>query len=89
MRIKKSFGETSFDKYMTRLNAARDSTGGSPVRWHDFSPEMLIPVLESFVEFQGVVPEADRRDLISRAVYKAATETNFDRKALKNNLKRE
>ena len=89
MRIKKSFGETPFDEFMTRLNAARASTGGSPVQWHNFAPEMLIPVLESFVEFQGDVPEADRRDLISGAVYKAATETTFDRKALEKNLKGE
>ena len=48
---------------------------------------MLIPVLESFVEFQGIVAEADRRHLISGAVYKAATETTFDRTALEKNLK--
>jgi hypothetical protein len=72
---------------MTRLNAARASRGGSPVRWHSFAPEVLIPVLESFVEFQGIVPEADRRHLIRDAVHKAATETTFDRKALEKNLK--
>ena len=87
MRIKKSFGATSIDEFMTRLNGARASKGGSPVQWHSFGAEMLIPVLESFVEFQGSVPEADRRHLIRSAVYKAATETNFDRTALEKNLK--
>jgi hypothetical protein len=87
VRIKKSLGATSIDEFMTRLNAARASKGGSPVQWHSFAPQMLIPILESFVEFQGIVPEADRRHLIRHAVNKAATETNFDRKALEKNLK--
>jgi hypothetical protein len=87
VRIKKSFGAISIDEFMTRLNGARASKGGSPVQWHSFGAEMLIPALESFVEFQGIVPEADRRHLIRSAVYKAATETNFDRNALVRNLK--
>ncbi len=86
VRIKKSFGATSIDEFMARLNAARASRGGSPVQWHGFGAEMLIPVLESFVEFRGTIPEADRRYLLRDAVYKAATETDFDRKALGKNL---
>jgi hypothetical protein len=71
---------------MSRLRAARASAGGSPVQWHSFAPEVLIPVLESIIEFQGLVPETDRRPLIREALHGAAMETNFDQSALTKEL---
>lgn len=72
---------------MTRLRAARASAGGTPVQWHGFAPEVLIPMLESLIEFQGLVAEADRRALIRDALHRAATEAKFDQDALVKELK--
>jgi hypothetical protein len=86
VRIKKSLDANAFGEIMARLKAARASTDGHSVRWHGFAPDVLIPVLESFVEFQDLVPEADRREVIRDAVYNAARETNFGREELLKNL---
>jgi hypothetical protein len=88
VRIKKSFGDKSLDELMTRLSAARASAGGSPVQWHGFAFQLLIPVFESAVEFQGSVSETDRGELIRDAIFGAATETKFDREALLRHLRR-
>ncbi|MBK7931175.1 MAG: hypothetical protein IPJ98_27965 [Bryobacterales bacterium] len=88
MRIKKSFGDRAIDQLVARLSAARASKGGSPTQWHSLDTVFIIPVLESVVEFQGLVPEIDRRQVIEKAVYGAATEKILDREALISHLKR-
>jgi hypothetical protein len=88
VRIKKNNGEKSIDDVMTRLNAARASTGGSPVQRHGFALEVLVPVLESFIELHPSVPETDRRQVIRDGVLSAAAEAIFDRAVLKKHLER-
>lgn len=88
MRIKKTFGGKSLDELMARLRSARASSDGTGVQWHSFAFEVLIPVFDSIVDFQALVPDADRRHLIRQAVFDAVTESTFDGETLVRHLKK-
>lgn len=87
MRVRPKY-ENELNELVARLAAARTPSPDGSVAFNAPVFEFVASVLESAIDFQTIIPEADRRGLIRAALSAAGREANPDTKLLQDHLKR-
>ena len=80
--------KNELNELITRLAAARTASSDGKIGFAASEFELITSVLESAIDFQPVIPQADRRGLIRDALFATGREAKPDAKLLEDHLKR-
>src|SRR5690349_4483379 len=78
--------QSVLEEIARRIEASRGSTVGETVVLHDFQVDDILAVLESGIDFQPEVAEADRGNLIRGAIFAAVQAGTVDRALLMHHV---
>jgi hypothetical protein len=84
MKISKKY---DLSELAQRIERVRDSQPGEPARFKGFEIDDAESVLETCIDFQPQIPEADRRGLIREAIASATQAGTVDAAALEKHLR--
>jgi hypothetical protein len=85
MRVRQEY-EHTLSELTDRLEAIRTTTPGGPPQFRSAEFNLIISVLESAIDFNPTIPEADRRGLLRSAVSEAAKGARIEPGVLQKHL---